>query len=494
MRSLLLLVFVTFCLPLSNLAAQGLKSGPMVGAANMFETTIWVQTDGAADVSVRYWPEGNEALSAVSDGVPTEKATAFVAKCIVGPVKPGLDYAYEVLINGKPVYPTYRDAYRAGPIHPTFATPPLWRFRQGGHQVFDFTIGFGSCYYANDPESKQDRQNSDPYGSGFEIFESIYEKAPDAFVWLGDTIYLREDDWSTRTGLHYRWSESRTLPHIRPMLATIPQYFTWDDHEYGPNDIGAAFWNKGMATEAFHLFTANPSYGLPELPGIFTFFNWGDANFYLLDNRTYRTEADVTGGKHIERAMHGKAQIDWLINLMKWAEGQSGSRQSYPLNFHIVCTGNQVLSPHSSDSLPNYPDEYQYLFDRLTEEQINGVIFVSGDVHFGEVSQRDFPGETEDGTPVTFTYFDVTSSSLTAGSWPGAAAERNPHRYDIFPGENDRAGQNNFVLLRFEGSSLSNRQVKIEFYDTAGTLLNQKEGAAAGVVTDASIIRAKDYR
>ncbi|MFW6353585.1 MAG: alkaline phosphatase D family protein [Verrucomicrobiota bacterium] len=256
--------------------------------------------------------------------------------------------------------------------------------------------------------------------------------------------------------------------------------------------MGAAFWNKGQATDAFKLFTANPTYGLPELPGIFTFFNWGDVNVYLLDNRTYRTEADIVGEPHLTPQMMGREQVDWLVNLMKWADGQKGDRQSYPLSFHLVAVGNQVLSPHSSDSLPNYEEEWRYLFERLTTEGLHNVIFVSGDVHFGEVSERSFTVEGTEGTaPEVFTYYDVTTSPLTAGSWAGSSPERNPYRRDIFPGEMDRVGQRNFMLLRFTGDTLAERQVAIEFYDTAGKLLNQAPDAPDGTVTEASIIRVK---
>lgn len=498
----ILLALTALCSAGGALGAPALRSGPMVGSATQFETTIWLQTEGPAEAQVRYWPEGEPGEVAFSAPVTTAKADAFVAKCIVGPVEPGRRYAYEVLLDGEVARPQFREGYTGGTgaIALTFATPPLWRFREEGHRVFDFTLGFGSCYYNNDDASGQDRLNGPPYGSEFEIFESIYEKHPDAFVWLGDNVYLREDDWSTRSGLHYRWSRDRARAELRPMLATIPQYFIWDDHDYGPNDIGFSFWNKGQSTEAFRLFTANPSYGLPELPGIFTFFNWGDVNVYLLDNRTYRTAGAAKSEPYVERQMLGRPQIDWLIDLMKWSEGQRNPRDSYPLSFHLVCVGNQVLSPFSKDNLANYGAEWDYLFERLVHEGLNGVIFVTGDVHFGEVSRREIigGGDPAGGAPgldgQRYTYFDVTSSSLTAGSWAGAPAEANPYRYDIFPGEADRAGQHNFVLLRFTGASLGERQVAIEFYDKDGRLLNQAPGAPAGTVTAESIIRAHDFR
>lgn len=52
-----------------------------------------------------------------------------------------------------------------------------------------------------------------------------------------------------------------------------------------PGEIG---WNKRQTTAALNLFFGNPPNGLLDMPGIFTFFNYGDVNFYLTGNRTYR--------------------------------------------------------------------------------------------------------------------------------------------------------------------------------------------------------------
>ena len=38
---------------------------------------------------------------------------------------------------------------------------------------------------------------------------------------------------------------------------------------------------------------SQPSYGLPELPGVFGQFTWGDVDFFLTDNRYYRQRQTV---------------------------------------------------------------------------------------------------------------------------------------------------------------------------------------------------------
>lgn len=491
----LALLLIALSPTLGAAASTKLASGPMLGYTTMAEVLIWVQTTEPATVVVEYAPLDAPAQRFQTDPVETAKHTGFVAKCIADKVRSDTTYQYRVLIDGAPVTPRFRDGFNDGAAIPLrFSTPPNWRFREDGHRVPDFTIAFGSCAYQNEPGG-YDRLNSSPYGAEYQIFESIYTTAPDLFIWLGDNVYYREADWTSRTGMIHRWSHDRSNPHLRGFLATIPQYATWDDHDYGPNDATRDFWNKATATEIFTLFHGNPSAGLPETPGIFTFFNYGDVNVALLDNRTYRT---VYGLNHSSDGtapqMLGRPQIDWLVETLKYRRNQSIS--SYPSTFNLIAVGHQIIPPRGRDAQRNAPDEWSYLFRRLVEEEIHNVIFITGDVHFGEVSKLTVPrgaapgvtGVPGDGNR-SMVFHEVTASPLTAGPWAGAPAAQNPHRLDIFPGEPDRVGQRNFASLSFEGP-LHQRSAVIRFYDSDGRLLNQLPGAAPGTVTPESIIPA----
>ena len=497
MRRVHLLVLTLIAFPLFASAAT-LRNGPMLGYATMAEALIWVQTDAPAEVKVAYWPLGQPEAISFTDAVRTEKPTAFVAKCLADQVRAGTTYGYAVLIDGERVEPRYREGYAEEAIPLTFHTPPNWRFREQGHVPFDFTIGFGSCAYINEREGGYDRLNSSsPYGADYQIFEAVHEVDPDVFIWLGDNIYYREPDWSSRTGMIHRWTHDRSIPELRPMLATIPQYATWDDHDYGPNDAGRDYWLKETATEIFTLFNGNPSAGLPEIPGIFTYFAWGDVHFYLLDNRTHRTPPALHPNAFGYQAQQlGKAQIDWLVEAMTYHRDQSVS--SYPSTFHVVALGSQVLSPYSGDGLQRYPGEWQYLIDRLVTEELHNVIFITGDVHFSEVSRLTYTGGGRSGVPgkageagKEYVFWEVTSSPMTAGPWPGSPPEGNPYRVDVFPGEADRYGQRNFATLTFEGS-LTERRAVIRYYDSNGKLINQDPDADPGIPMPESIIPSRE--
>jgi alkaline phosphatase D len=114
----------------------------------------------------------------------------------------------------------------------------------------------------------------------------------------------------------------------------------------------------------------NPSAGLPETPGIFTYVNWGDANIYLLDNRTHQAPPQSQPGLFGEPKPYlGKAQIDWLIDQLVWTRSQTiRDRDSYPSRFNLIVMGSQVIS--QSDNIFNFrnSEEYNYMMDRIAAE------------------------------------------------------------------------------------------------------------------------------
>lgn len=478
----------------------------MPGASSMKSVVIWAQTNEPASVSIAYWKAGEtEAEAYRSPAVLTQQSNACVAKIqLTEGLQPGERYHYHVLVNGAKETVHFREAYKANTAIPmSFQVKPRWRFipaDEAPHSIFDFKIAAGSCNYVN--EQGYDREGGKPYGSNHHIFESIYEKSPDLMLWLGDNVYYRENDFESRDGMIHRWTHDRSIPELRGLLANTHHFATWDDHDYGPNDIGSSYPLKAEAKEVFDLFWANPSSGLPETNGIFTYFNWGDANVYMLDNRTHLSTA--VGNPSVfgkPKPMLGNEQVDWLINHLIWAQSQmADDSKSYPARFNLICLGNQALAdtgnPHG---YRNFPQEWHYLIDRIVEEGIDGVIFLSGDVHYGEVSKIEYIGGGEPGTPgkagiqgEPYIMHEITSSSLTAGSWAGE--ETNPARLDIFDQPDiDRVGQQNFVTLDFKGP-LSDRRMEIRYYDSDGKLLNRKIGGSEDEVTKASILYAKDLK
>ena len=308
---------LVFCLLVISCHAQDLmKSGPMVGYSTMQEVLLWVQTSENAKVHFEYYEMDNPKIRFKTDQKETVKKSGYVAKLIADEVLPGKKYNYEIFINDLKVERGYKMEFQA---------QELWKWRTDPPDV-NFVIG--SCSYVNEPQF--DRPGK-PYGSNFEIFNSINKKSPDFMLWLGDNTYLRESDWNSRTGFIKRYSHTRALSELQPLLASTHNYATWDDHDYGPNNSDGSFWLKETASEIFKLFWGNPNYDITGKGGVTGFFQWSDLDFFLMDNRYHRTSNNNFTG---DRQILGKDQIDWLINALTFSQA----------TFKFIAIGGQVLS------------------------------------------------------------------------------------------------------------------------------------------------------
>ena len=119
-------------------------------------------------------------------------------------------------------------------------------------------------------------------GAEYGIFESIRQKQPDVMLWLGDNVYMRDLDWTTRTGMLQRYAFGRAVKELQPLLGSVHHYAIWDDHDYGPNDADRSYRDKEVAREVFQLFWGNPSYGVPGRDGtrgVNFRFTWADVEF-----------------------------------------------------------------------------------------------------------------------------------------------------------------------------------------------------------------------
>ncbi|HEX2616618.1 MAG TPA: alkaline phosphatase D family protein [Flavobacteriales bacterium] len=421
---------VTFALPLFAIA-QAPINGPMPGYSECFESIIWLQCHGPCNAHIDYWREGapnSIERTPVQQGDP---AKAYAMDFVMDHVAPGTTYQYRVLLDNDTLH--FPDTLR-------FHTQGIWKWRGDPP---DFSFATGSCAYVNERPYDRPDGPSGPYGGDYGIFNSIAATHPDLMLWLGDNVYLREPDWGSWSGILHRYSHTRSLPELQPLLRATHHYAIWDDHDFGPNDADGSFINAALTTKAFDLFWPNPPCTMPGVGGIATSFTYADVDFFLLDDRSFRVPPDVLTDTP---TMLGRAQIDHFIRALKYSDA----------TFKIVALGGQLLnSADAYETYSTYPAERQWIIDRITQEGIKGVVFLTGDRHFTELSELDLPN----GQPL----YDLTVSPLTSG--PYVSKEENKL---AVPGT--RVGQRNFGLLSVSGKRGA-RNLHISVRDKDGTEL-----------------------
>jgi alkaline phosphatase D len=180
----------------------------------------------------------------------------------------------------------------------------------------------------------------------------------------------------------------RKFKVLNRFLASQPNYTIWDDHDYGPNDADKNWVLKDTAVMIYKAFWPN---AYEANPATYFTFRYYDAEFYMTDCRWYRDPEGDTLGDYL-----GATQLRWL-------EDQLSSSTA---TFKFICTGSQVLNDNQhGESYAKYPRERNQLLDYIALHNINGVIFLTGDKHYSELSRRDWKGY-----PMT----DFTASPLTS--------------------------------------------------------------------------------
>ncbi len=412
-----------------------LLNGPMLGYSDKREVVIWLQTGKPASVQIRFWPQGNQKASKLTAATFTTNEQDLTAHIMVENLEPGSKYGYDVVINNKTVF--HSDTV-------FFQTQALWEWRTDAP---DFKVAFGSCVYVNEPV--YDRPGT-PYGRDAIILESIADQKPDFMMWLGDNIYLREVDWNSKSGISHRYRHARGLTEFKRLFANMHNYAIWDDHDFGPNDSDRGFLFKNLTLEAFRNYWANPSYGRPETPGVFFQFRWSDVDFFMLDDRYYRSPNNLEDSP--EKTQLGPAQMQWLKDALLFSKEQS------KVSFRVIAIGGQVLNEANRfESFNMFSYERAELLNFIKKYRIPGVVFLTGDIHHSELIKKDDPN--------FYTLYEYTSSPLTSG----LHADDGTANPQLVPNTKITNTQS-FGMLRFSGKQ-GDRKMVMECLDPRGKKL-----------------------
>ncbi len=400
----------------------------MHGPAELTSAVLWIQTDAPGTVRLSWRPDGDAAerqleliAAAAQDNVVVARLTGLV---------PGGRAVYRIEAG---------DERRDGQVR----AQPWWSKAANAPPI---TIAIGSCFFLADADP---RWGGNGYGGEYEVFDTIAGVKPDVMLWLGDNLYLQRPDFMDPAAMAERYRRQRAFLPLQNLLTAAPQLAIWDDHDYGPNDADASYVLKGETLRLFRRYWPNPSSGLPDTAGAFGFAQYGDLLFFLLDDRYHRSPNRWPDGA--DKTMFGARQLEWLKQALTYAPRNS---------IKIIAGGSQFWNRASRfEGWNHFRTEQQAFADWLLERRIEGVIFLSGDRHFGELLKLERPG--------AYPLYEFTSSPLT--SRPPARVDQAEHdNPDLVAGTLFNRRQ--FGLIRVSGPG-DRRELSFESFDSTGTLL-----------------------
>lgn len=410
-------------------------SGPMLGPVELRDARIWIEVEPSVkNLSLVYNKKGEKKKTTIPYKGSLGKAFNPVG-FTVGGLQFNTTYQYEFLVDGKSV-----------PQKGQFTTKDLWQYRK---PVPDFSFLTGSCAFFNEKEFDRPGRG---YGGDSSIFLTMAKEKADFMLWLGDNWYTREVDYYSEWGLWYRPHHDRKQPALQPLLKAMSHLAIWDDHDFGPNDIGTSYHLKEESREVFKNYWLNKNYGLNG-EGIYTKYSHADADFFLLDNRWWRSQIQmkdsVNGRPNPDKIMLGKQQMEWLKQSLLYSNA----------TFKIIANGSQMLNRVSPwDDFTDFPAEYHELMDFIEQYKIEGVLFLSGDRHHSEVIKLDRPG--------SYPLYDITVSPLTSGTYKFSGPEaNNPMRVLGID------GKRNYGRITISGDK-GKRKLSVDFIDPKGQLLS----------------------
>jgi len=219
--------------------------------------------------------------------------------------------------------------------------------------------------------------------------------APDAWLWLGDSVYGDLNDtayslsanWKAATPGHLRrlYNIQKNNPgYVRFMRGTGAKIFgVWDDHDFGDDNADSTYPHKVDSQRAFLDFLDEPKDSPRRKQN-------GVYSTHLLDNGRIRL---ILLDVRYNRTPYSEGQDGDFLgeDQWKWFESVLISSQA---EVNIIAGGIQFLPPRTTalgipiaESWTRFPSARERLLNLVLSSGVRAPIFLSGDVHFAEISE-----------------------------------------------------------------------------------------------------------
>ncbi len=237
------------------------------------------------------------------------------------------------------------------------------------------------------------------------ILRTMLGEESDLVLFLGDNIYADTSDMDV---MRAKYEQLAANADFRALRSAVPILATWDDHDFGINDGGSDFPMREAAEKEFFDFWDVPADSMRRRrEGVYDAQSFGPPGkrlqVIMLDTRYFRSPLKTgekrIGGPYVPdrdptKTMLGPEQWVWLEKQLR-----------APADLRVIATSIQCIAEASGqETWSNLPLERERLFRLIATTEADGVVLVSGDRHWSELSM------VRDGVP--YPLYEMTSSSF----------------------------------------------------------------------------------
>jgi alkaline phosphatase D len=361
--------------------AQVLTHGPVVGGVTSSEARVFVRTDQNASVALCYGVDPNLDTCQMSETYQTRSVHDFTKIIRLSRLMPGATFYLNILVNGVPQL--------TSPPYASFTTFPT----AGSLRNFNFVV-------------LTDFINTHGLINSVQTYASAAAEHP-AFVFIGGDFDHRNPTTLLTKRQMFKDLYDANTPYmadfVNVILRQTPIIHQWDDHDAGMNDVDRTYPDWNLSQKVFEEYV--PRYPLPSVtPGIWQKFSYAQADFFVLDCRSQRDpklDPDDENKSMLDGNDLGIAgQLQWL------EEGLLSSTARWKIIFTSVNINPTTSFP---DGWAGYQTEWNFLKSFINANNLQGVVFISGDLHAGGI---------DNGTNAGFPELCVIQANGIAGRCP----------------------------------------------------------------------------
>ena len=333
----------------------------MAGDATDTSVIFWTKFEGTGALTLRVLEMNGTRIAAVRfNGVVTPSSAGFVRAVVTG-LRAGREHRY---------------AFLTGPTASPTGRSPVGRVKTAPAEDALVTMTFAGTSCSN--------QNFRPHPP---LVHAGSRTDLDFFIHAGDHTYTDHGaDAMTLAQYRAEYEENWGAAGLRALHRSTGMYLTWDDHEvannWNPETFPAA--RLAAARTAFFEFRATRR-NTTDPNRIWRSFRWGrTAEMFILDCRSERRPSTRSGDPARTSYYLSRAQMDWL---------KPGLRAS-PCVFKFIVNSVPIVDRGGagSDNWNGYASQRREILNHIVNNNLRGVVWLSGDVHFGGVCRVEPAG------------------------------------------------------------------------------------------------------